>query len=121
MSKNGYCNPVTRPDKSGKGLSHCEDRDDPTCPMQETDMSSFSYWNPAMDPDKFRELKELEWPRHVRRMKGIRVAQTCPGCGLDMSSFAYWNPVRRPDMSSLSRKMVFFMIYSSPTHSMHPP
>jgi hypothetical protein len=66
MFRNGYCNPVTRPDKFGKGLSRCKDRDDQTCLVQEPDMSDFAYWNPATDPDKSEELKELEWPRHVR-------------------------------------------------------
>jgi hypothetical protein len=40
-----------------------------------------------------------------------------------MSGFAYWNPVRRPDMSGFSGKLnwkVFLMIYTSPTHPMHP-
>jgi hypothetical protein len=65
MPENGYCNPVTRSDKSGKGLSHCEDRDDRTCLVQEPDMSSFASWNPATDPDKSRGLSKSEWPGHV--------------------------------------------------------
>jgi hypothetical protein len=43
MSKNGYCNLVTQPNKSDKGLSRCEDRDDWTCPVQESDMSGLAY------------------------------------------------------------------------------
>jgi hypothetical protein len=66
MSGNDYCNLVTRLNKSGKGLSCCEDRDDRTCPLQEPDISSFAYWNPATDPDKSGELKELEWPGYAR-------------------------------------------------------
>jgi hypothetical protein len=39
MSENRSCNPVTRPNKSGKRLSRCEEGDDQTCPIQESDMS----------------------------------------------------------------------------------
>jgi hypothetical protein len=57
MFENGYCNPVTQPDMSGKGLNRCEDRDDRTYLVQESNMSDFAYWNLAMDLDKSRELK----------------------------------------------------------------
>jgi hypothetical protein len=73
MSENGYCNPVTRPDKSSKGLSCCKDRDDRTCPVQEPNLSDFAYWNPVTDPNKSEGLKELEWPGHVQAG-----GQTCP-------------------------------------------
>jgi hypothetical protein len=52
MSENGYCNPVTRPDKSSKDLSRCEDIDDWTCLLQEPNMFGLVYWNPATDPEK---------------------------------------------------------------------
>jgi hypothetical protein len=88
MSKNDYCNPITRSDKSGKGLSRCEDRDDWTCPVQEPDMSDFSYWNSSMDPDKSRGLRKFEWSGHVRA--GARYVQFCllePGQETNMFGF----------------------------------
>jgi hypothetical protein len=75
MSENGYCNPVTRPDKSSKGLSCCKDRDDRTCPVQEPNLSDFAYWNPVTDPNKSEGLKELEWPGHVQA--GARHVRFC--------------------------------------------
>jgi hypothetical protein len=66
MSENSYCSLVTRPNKSNIGLSRCEDRDDQICPVQEPDMFGNTYWNPTMDPNKSRGLRNSEWPRYVR-------------------------------------------------------
>jgi hypothetical protein len=73
MLENSYCSPVTWPDKFNKGFSHCEDRDDRTCPVQEPDMSDWAYWNLATDPDKSGQLRKSEWIGHVR-VEG----RTCP-------------------------------------------
>jgi hypothetical protein len=59
ISGKGYCNPITRSDKSGKGLSCCEDIVDRTCPVQELNMSDFAYWNLTTDLDKFGGLEEI--------------------------------------------------------------
>jgi hypothetical protein len=66
MSRKCYCNLATDLDKSGKGLSHCEEGVDRTCPVQEPDMSGKGYWNLATDPNKSGGLRKLEGPRHVR-------------------------------------------------------
>jgi hypothetical protein len=58
MSDNDYCNLVTRPDKSGKGLSHCEDSVDRTFPIQEADMFGFAFSDLATDLDKSGGLEE---------------------------------------------------------------
>jgi hypothetical protein len=65
MSEKCYCNPVRVPDKSGKGLSCCEERLGRTCPVQEPDMCGKRYWNLATDPDKSGELRKTGWPGHV--------------------------------------------------------
>jgi hypothetical protein len=89
---------VTRSNKSGKGLSRCEDRDDWTYLVQERDMSSLAYWNPTTDTDKSGGLRKSEWPEHVQ-------------AGADMFGFAYWNAVRRSNMSDFSGKLVWKVFF----------
>jgi hypothetical protein len=91
MSRKGYCNPVTWLDKSGKGLSHCEESVERICSVQELDMSGFAYWNLTTISDKSDGLRNP-----VRRP--------------DMFDFS----------KKLDWK-VFSMIGTSPTHPMHPP
>jgi hypothetical protein len=66
MSGKCYCNLETDLDKSGKGLSRCEEGVDRTCLVQEPDMSGKGYWNLATDPNKSEGLRKLEGARHVR-------------------------------------------------------
>jgi hypothetical protein len=67
----------------------CEGRDDQTCPGQETDMFSFAYWNPTMDPDKFGGLRKFEWPKHVWVGAGhVLFCLLKPSQEMDMSEFS---------------------------------
>jgi hypothetical protein len=95
-----------------KGLSCCEYSVDRTCPVQEPDMSSIAYWNPATDPDKSGKLEGLEWPGHVRAGGQIcptKHTRTRSGDQICLDFLASW----------IGR--CFLMICTSPTYSMHPP
>jgi hypothetical protein len=54
MSEKVYYNLVREPDKSGKGLSCCEEGLGRTCPVQEPNMLDKLYWNSARKPDMSR-------------------------------------------------------------------
>jgi hypothetical protein len=74
-------------------------------------MSGNLYWNLAMGPDMSRELRKTGWPGHV--WVG---GWTCPVL-LTVVQLASWI------CSDFLERLVqgsFSMIYTSPTHSMHP-
>jgi hypothetical protein len=112
MFGNRFWNPVIGPDKFGKRLSHYDKGVDQTCLIQEPDMFDKSYKNPATDPDKSRGLRKLEWPGHVWA-RGWTCLILLTGIQLGNRIYPYF----------LGSWIVrcFLIIYTSPTHSMHPP
>jgi hypothetical protein len=74
-------------------------------------MSSKRYWNPAMDLDKFGELRKTGWPRHIRAG-----GQTCP---ILLTGIWLGNQIC-PDFLENLVQSSFSSIHTSPTHPMHP-
>jgi hypothetical protein len=68
-------------------------------------MSGIAYWNPASEPDMLDRMGKLEWPGHVRQSL-LKPGQET---GYVQIFLASW----------FGNK--FLMIWTSPTHSMHPP
>jgi hypothetical protein len=89
-----------RPDISGPGtgyvqkrLSRCEEGDDWIWPLQESDMLDNTYWNLAMDPNKFGGLRNSERFIHVRargRTCSAKVSGTRSGDRICLVFLASW-------------------------------
>jgi hypothetical protein len=65
-----------------------------------------------MYPDKFGELRKIGWLRHVRAGG--------PTCPVFLTGIRLGSRICSDFLESLVQGS-FSMIYTSPTHSMHPP